>query len=305
MARQLRLSDGWILDWTLTDRPGDKDVFTRLDGWYGSDTRLDTNAMWQDGTHVGQLWREGRKLTLAGRHRIDCEIDHVEDEQNRLRRAIAGAFRSGQYGDGYIRVTEETTGVTLEARQVQLDGAPRFKTGGEDGPRSVSWELPLIAGDPLLYEWRPVPYILTAYTAGLDSGLEYPLFDDAAGVTTGFLEFSGERDSTQGALTNWGTAVTYPQVMISGVFPSGFRVLITSTQQRRPWEVTYRGEITAQSEVVVDFSGSVMVNGVDQSWAVTDPSWGGVEPGEAVTVRIEGVSGGVGMATLLVEPAYL
>lgn len=300
----MRISDGWLVDWVLTDRPGDKDVFTKLDGWYGADTRLDTNPMWQDGTHVGQLWREGRKLTIGGTHRLDCDLAHVEDEQNRLRRAIAGAFRSGQYGDGFVRVTEEATGVTLEARRVQLDGAPRFRVGGEDGPRLVSWELPLLAGDPLLYEWRPVPYILTAYTAGLDAGLEYALFDDADGNTTGFLEYSGERDSTEGALTNWGTAVTYPTVTVQGVFPSGFRVLIRTTQGR-PWEVTYRGEITAQSDVQVDFSGSVMINGVDQSWAVTDPWWGGVEPGEAVTVAIEAVSGGVGSATMLLEPAYL
>lgn len=304
MARRLHVSDGWLISWTLTDEPGAKDVFTKLDGWYGADTRLDTNPMWQDGTHVGQLWREGRKLTVGGRHKIDCDISQVEDEQNRIRRAIAGAFRSGTYGDGFVRVTEEATGVTLEARRVQLDGIPRFKLGGEDGPRTVSWELPLLAGDPLLYEWRPVPYLLTAYTAGLDSGLEYALFDDADGVTTGFLEYSGERDSTTGALVNWGTAVTYPQVTIQGVFPSGFRVVLTGTQTR-PWEVTYRGEITAATDVLVDFSGSVAVNGIDQSWAVTDPHWGGVEPGEAVTVRIEGISGGVGSATLLLEPAYL
>lgn len=304
MGRQLRLSDGWLLDWTLTDRPGDKDVFTKLDGWIGTDTRLDVNPMWQDGTHVGQLWREGRKLTVGGYHRLDCDLEHLADEQNRLRRAVAGAFRSGTYGEGFIRVTEEDTGVTLEARGVQLDGAPRFRVGGEDGDRAVSWELPLIAGDPLLYEWRPVPYILTAYTSGLDAGLEYALFDDADGNTTGFLEFSGERDSTSGELVNWGTAVTYPQVLVSGVFPSGFRVVLYGETQK-PWEVTYRGEITAASETVVDFSGSVLVNGVDQSWAVTDPKWGGVEPGEAVTVRIEGISGGVGMATLLLEPAYL
>lgn len=304
MARRLHISDGWLISWTLTDRPGDADVFTKLDGWYGADTRLDVNPMWQDGTHVGQLWREGRKLTVAGRHKIECDSASVEDEQNRIRRAIAGAFRSGTYGDGFVRVTEETTGVTLEARHVQLDGTPRFKLGGEDGPQTVSWELPLLAGDPLLYEYSPVPYVLTAYTSGLDAGLEYPLFDDAEGNTTGFLEFSGERDSTLDALTNWGTAVTYPKVFIAGVFPSGFRVVIHSSQEK-PWEVTYRSEITTASEVVVDFSGSVMVNGVDQSWAVVNPRWGGVEPGEAVTVTIEGVAGGVGMAQLLLEPAYL
>lgn len=310
VARVLRLSDGFILDWTLTDRPGANHVFTKLDGWLGTPIRVDKNPMWQDGTHVGQLWREGRPLTIAGFHRF-CDAPNRADEAERLRRAISGAFRSGQSGDGLVRVTEESTGISLEAHNVQLDGAPRFRVDGTDGDYMVTWELPLFAGDPLLYEHRQTPFLAQLYTPGADSGLEYALFDDADGVTTGFLEFTGEKDVAVVPLTNWGNAVAYPQVTVQGNFPSGFRLVLTGDGPalrdgtRAPWEVTYRGEVLPSLEVTVDMSGMLLIDGIDQSWAVSDPHWGGVEPGGTVTGKLVGVAGGLGQATMTLTPAYI
>lgn len=310
MARRLQLSDGWILDWVLTDRPGADHVFTKLDGWLGTPVRVDKNPMWQDGTHVGQLWREGRPLTVAGFHRF-CGAANRADEAERLRRAISGAFRSGTSGDGFLRVTEESTGITLEAHNVQLDGAPRFRVDGTDGDYMVTWELPLFAGDPLLYEYRATPFITQIYTPGIDAGLEVPLFDDADGNTTGFLEFTGERDVETVSLTNWGNAVAYPQATVQGNFPSGFRLVLEGDGPRlrdgtrAPWEVTYRGEVLPQSDVVVDMSGMLLIGGLDQSWAVSDPHWGGVEPGGKVTAKLVSVAGGIGQATLALTPTYI
>lgn len=311
MARTLRLDDGWLIDWTLTDQLGDTDVFTKLEGWYGgSDIRTDKTARWQDGTYLGHLWREGRQLTIAGYHKIDCTLD-PEYEADRLRRAISGAFKSGSRSPGTVRVTEHSTGVTLECLGVQLDGRPKFTLNLPKG--RVDWELPLMSGDPYLYEvMAPGADSVSASPLGPGSGLEFPLFDDEeTGTTTGFLEWTGIAAAAAGTAHNFGNAVAYPRIIVEGTFPSGFRLTLTGDGPvddlgaKKPWEVTYRGDVSPASPVTIDMAGTILINDVDQSWALSDPHWGGVDPGGSVTFDIEPISVGAGTATLQLRSTYL
>lgn len=295
----VRIDDGSLIDWTLTDDRRADHVVTKLTGWYGAPVRVEKTDLWQDGAHQGQMWRGGRELTIAGFHRLTCHPDPA-GEAERLKRAVAGAFRSGSTAPGRVAVTDET-GVTLEAFSVQLDGAPLFTTW--EG--MFSWELPLFAGDPYLYETGR--FDVTVTPAGAGSGLVFPLFDDEAGATTGFLEWAGENITGGGALTNLGNATAYPQVTVTGDWPSGFRLVLAGDKDDSDpgWGVTYLGSVNPAVPVVVDMGGAVTVAGVDQGWALADTSWGGVSPGGQVTVSVEPVTVGAGTAQMTLRSTYL
>lgn len=304
MSRVVHIDDGHILDWTLTEEPGDDHVFTKLNGWFGAPTRLNKTELWQDGTYTDPLWRNGRELTIAGFHRLRCHPDPM-GERERLKRAISGAFRSGASSPGVVRVTDPA-GVTLEAVGVQLDGQPLFTDHGRD---LLAWELPLYVGDPYLYEvgFRD----LSVSPSGEGSGLEYPLFDDEdTGTTTGFLEWSGESLGAAGVAMNLGNATAYPQIIVTGLFPSGFQLTLTGDKDltvdpETRWGVTYLGSVDPASPVTVDMGGRISIDGIDRSWALVDPYWGGVEPGGQVTFSIDPISVGTGTAQLILRSTYL
>lgn len=303
--RTLRLNDGFLIDWSMSDEPGADHVFTKLDGWYGSPVRLGKADLWQDGTHMDPLWRAGREMTIGGFHRLRCHPDPPA-EVDRLKRALSGAFRSGAVNPGFIRVSDEA-GVILESTGVQLDGPPKFVDYGD----LFSWELQLVSDDPYLYEVGPTR--LAVHPVGQGTGLNYPLFDDELeSVTTGFLEWGGEVLSPGGVAVNLGNATAYPVLDVDGTFPAGFRVALSGDKDqtldpgRGRWEVTYLGEVFPGQPVTVDFGGRVWVAGVDRTWAVADTFWGGVAPnGGRVTFELDPISAGYGTATLTLRSTYL
>lgn len=307
--RRVKLDDGWLISWTLTDQPGDLNMFTKLDGWFGTPTRVDRTPLWRDGSHSGPLWRPGRELTIAGFHKFGCTVPDRAAERDRLMRAISGAFRSGAVGQGTVQVTE-ANGITLEAVGVQLDGVPKFTTGSRD---HFMWELPLYCDDPHLYEVAQLGAgRVEANPAGTGSGLEYPLFDDEeTGATTGFLEWAGEASSGGGVLMNLGNATAYPTVTIVGDFPSGFVLTLSGDKDRTTdpletrWGVTFLGSVYPGSPVTVDMGGRIFIDGLDRSWALSEPFWGGVEPGGQVTFTIDPISVGSGTATLDLRSTYI
>ena len=277
--------------WARLDDGAGRVVFLDVAG--GSDRVLtaDRDELIGDGTFTARTLRSGRKLTLGGL--AHCP-DQAQTEQ--FERMLSGLFLSDTIGTGTkgTLVHDNGTG-PLTAEGVEPDGPPRIETDFRFG--RVRFEIPLFAPDPYL---RAEPQLSTTSPAGLDAGLEWPLFDNGAGVTTGFLEWSVGSSQVAVPVTNHGNAVAYPVVVVSGNFPSGVSVAL-STGAR----VTYRGTIWPASPATIDFGGSLSIGGVDQSWAVTDPVWGGVAPGGVVSFSVEPVSGGAGSAVLELRSTYL
>lgn len=293
---RVRLDDGCGFVFEATNHVNADVIVTKLDGWFGVDVRTDWQARATDGAFGHELWRDGRKLTLGVTEVMLSDRAAVEDRA----REISGVFDSGEVGDGTLAV-DGITGV-LTAEGVALDGAPRVV---HDISRlRVQWELPLMVPDPCLYGPTQSMQVATPLSG---MGLEFPLFDDEdTGVTTGFLEWGEAAASTTGPLSlhNHGNATAYPVITVEGAFPSGFRLILAGDGPAR-WEATYRGEVFPAAPVVVDMAGSIAIGGIDQSWALHDPHWGGVRPGGGVAAAIEAISSGSGTATVTLRSTYL
>lgn len=268
-------------------------IVTELSGWFeGSEVRVERTARLGDGEFPSPMWRKGRDFNLA-------VLERFETPQQVIARAreVSGVYRSGELGSGSI--TADFEGLPrLSAEQVALDARPRVTQNLDN--LTIRYELPLYSPDPCLYG----PALSTqAFTALAGQGLVFPLFDNEAGQTTGVLEF-GELPAPPDELTNSGNATAYPRITVTGSFPNGFTLDVVTAG--RVLGVTYRQTVSPQSPVLVDFSGSVTVDGVEQSWALVRRDWGGVEPQQQMTVRLEALSAeGVGSALVELRPTYL
>lgn len=269
-------------------------ILSKLDGWYGVEVRSpDSVARLGDGVFPRHLWRTERKITLAG-----ITVGLSDTEAWSFSRQISSLFQSGTDRSGLLTVTDRP-GTTLTAG-VQLDGAPKVALLPEYG--WVRWELPLVAPDPYLYG---EPVQSQAFVQGTGTGLIYPLFDDAEGNTTNVLEF-GDEQPPPATLINTGNAVAYPVVTVTGDMRSGFILSLSGDKDDPgPWRIAWQTDTRPYSPVTVDFSGSVTVDGVDQSWALTERGWGGVRPGGAVSFSISPIAAGSGSALMTLRPTFL
>ncbi|NNG20492.1 hypothetical protein HJ590_13135 [Naumannella sp. ID2617S] len=266
---------------------------TKLDGWIeGSDIRSESVPRITDGGFPSVTWRAERKFTVAFSQWCDSRAELLARA-----RTASGTFRSGSIGGGVITVDDPDSGV-LSSLDVSLDGRPKVLHNEQTCRLDV--ELPLISPDPYLYG---DPQVSRAVTGNAGQGLEYPLFDDQeTGTTTGVLEY-GDIPLPPVELTNGGNATAYPVVEVSGNFPAGFVLDITSGGQT--FGVTYNATV-GNAAAVVDMSGSVTVAGVDQSWALTRRDWGGVEPGRQMTFSLRSISAeGSGYGTATLRATYL
>lgn len=294
MIYDVEFTDGCGLTIRADDRIGTDSWVSRVDGWFdGADIRADEQDRMGDGAFPVTLWRKGRTLTLAGTRKFKSGEETV-----RFARQLSAAFRSGTEGNGSLRVVDDTG--DLRALGLALDGRP--KVAHDTVFNRVEYELPLIAPDPYLYG---DPLLTQAFVQGTGTGLIFPLFDDAAGNTTNVLEF-GDEQPPPVTLVNAGNAVAYPVVTVTGDMRSGFVLTLSGDKDDAgPWRVAWQMDTRPQSPVLVDFSGSVTVDGVDQSWALTERGWGGVRPGGKVTLSITPIAAGSGSAILSLRPTYL
>lgn len=300
LFNKIRFDDGcgFVLD--TINQPGADVIVQKVDGWYGVAPKSEHISRITDGNFPGLLWREGRRLTL-GVWEYHTSRESVESRA----RQVAAVFRSGEVGDGTLTVSGITEALTAE--QIALDGEPKVDTElGVPGLRAarVMWELPLIAHDPYLYGERQVT---TAFTRGAGMGLEYPLHDDQdTGVTTGVWEY-GDPLPAAATLTNRGTHPAYPIIHVTGDMRSGFILRISGDRHegRGGWGVTYASDVPDGQTVVVDMAGSVTVDGMDRSWALTQRDWGGVAPGGRVTVSLQPIAQGQGAAQISLYSTYL
>lgn len=292
--RWATLDDGASRSITLTTGVNSSDVLTDVTGWYGgAGLRTERIDRLGDGAFPSPTVREGRKLTLTG---VAQRATPAQIEQ--FVRELSGMFPSGTT-KGHLEVGHEN-GDALTAVGVEPDGPPRITTSFDYG--WCRFEIPLYVPDPYLYG---DPAQTVAFTATLGSGLEYPEFDNADGVTTGVLEFGSSMPEPV-PVVNTGNAVAYPVIEVAGDFRSGFTLALAGDRAGGgSWGVTYSADVRPGAPVVVDMGGRVLVGGRDQSWALTRRDWGGVRPGGAVSVSIAPNSGGDGTARLMLRPTWM
>lgn len=270
-------------------------IITKLDGWYeGADTKRAMEDRLGDGGFSAPLWRQQRKLTLGVTEWLPSR-----DATAERARQVSAVFRSGDDGHGRVVVDDPSLG-RISTPAVSLDGRPKVIHSERDC--RIEYELPLICDDPYLYG---EPVQSQAFVQGTGTGLIFPLFDDADGNTTNKLEF-GDELPQPATLINTGNATAYPVVTVTGDMRSGFILSLSGDKDGSgPWRIAWQTDTRPGSPVTVDFSGSVTVDGVDQSWALTERGWGGVRPGGAVNFSISPIAAGSGSALMTLRPTYL
>ena len=219
-----------------------------LDGGLGvSSTKTDRLG---DGVSQSGWRRPGREITVGGTYFSPGEADS--------RAFIAMLDGLGASG-GLMRLVRHA-GPDVRWCDVRLDGDPKVTAVVEDDFGRVEWELPLYAPDPHLYGPERT---VQATTAAAGYGLVWPLFD------SGVLDWGADGPAANGTLWNAGTVDAWPVVTVVGNAASGF---VLSDGQGH--EVVYRGAVTVQAPVTVDFaSGSAVQSGSDRGELLTGRGW--------------------------------
>lgn len=267
-------------------------VVTEFTGWLeGAEVRRERVERLGDGEFPSMVHRIGRDFNLAVLERFEQARDVIVRA-----REVSSVFRSGEAGRGTLRAWFEGTEV-LESVDVALDKRPRVRQNLDN--LTLTYELPLYSPDPYLYGEVQSRRIVTA---GAGRGLVWPLFRNKAGAQVGRLDWGAPDESDISPLANTGNATAYPVVRVSGNFPAGFELSLTAGDWHR---IVFNADVRGR-EIVVDFSGSVTVDGVDMSWALSERGWAGVEPGQQATAAIRSLSAeGSGVAHVELRPTYL
>lgn len=181
--------------------------------------------------------------------------------------------------DGRAVDVRRTTGVGVRWCTARLDGDPKVTPVVEDDWARVEWELPLYAEDPHFYGAERTVQVTTP---GADYGLVWPLFDPA-----GLLDWGVDGPGGTGVLANAGRAEAWPVAVVSGNAASGFRL----GDGLGHW-VVYRGAVTEQAPVRLDFAAGSASQGGDRTQLVTGRGWWSVPPGGRVQPVVESLQQG-------------
>lgn len=290
MNRTVILDDGAGMQLVASDQFGSNVWVEDVKGWLdGAAVRNTWTPRLGDGSFPSTLHREGREMTLIGHH-----ICSSQNEMLTVARALSGAFPSGKEGAGTLRVIDAYGDLT--ALDLGLDG--QVMVEHDMVKHWLRWQIPIRSQHSELYGQ---PEYATAEVAGSGAGLVWPLFNNA-GQTLDW----GYSNTSTATVRNTGNSVAYPRVTVTGDMRSGFVVTLSGDHaDSGSWRVAWQMDTRPYSPVVVDFAGSVTVNGVDQSWALTEAGWGGVRPGGQVSVNIEPIASGSGSALLELRPTYV
>lgn len=273
---------GWAITFTnrLSD-PAAAYVLTGLDGWYGGVGVKgdDAERPLGHGLFPTPSTRTGRAMTLRAMMLFGNQHD----------RELAARDLSGVLGDGELgTLTAGMDGLEL-VTYVKLDGEVKVAFNGLE---ALDVEIPLRAPDPFLYGDTST---FNLFPAGFGEGMEYALF-----ATGGILTYGDTVPDSSVALHNRGNAEAWPVFVVRGNFPAGVRIISGSNT------VEVRMPIYEQSPVIVDMaSGSVMVNGSDQTYRVTKRQWFSVPPRSAIQPRVTGIEYGDGWADVRVSDTFL
>lgn len=266
-------------------------VLTDLDGYFGGvGVRSNDTDRMDSGVFGGPVFRSGREITISGV--VDCES---VTEAERVARKLSGMFGPTNTGDTYgiLRAVRHPFDLTTKVR---LDGKPtiavtRDRFGGRTG-RIVTWQIPLYAPDPRMYgpdrEYNATP-------PGTSYGLDWPLFDD------GTLSW-GETTGVSPEIHNYGNAPAFPTMIVTGNLASGFK-LGDGTGNWIEWQ----NIVVPSTPVVVDFyTHQVLVNGSDQTAALTRRDWWSIPPDSGMSLQFYPIqSGGSAVCRVLVNDTYM
>ena len=103
-----------------------------------------------------------------------------------------------------------------------------------------------------------------------------------------------------GAFANQGNATAYPEITVRGDFPAGFSIVESGRT------LTYSSPVHASSPVTIDNrEGAVYVDGIDQTYRLTQRDWLEVKAGSAIQPRITALAPSNGWADITISDTYI
>ncbi|PMC74233.1 hypothetical protein CJ197_14630 [Brachybacterium sp. UMB0905] len=160
----------------------------------------------------------------------------------------------------------------------------------------VEAQIPLFSASPFLYGDELVVY---QHPIGTGVGLEYALYGQRVNPAGEPVLSYGTAVDTQDPISNSGNAVAYPQVIVTGDFPSGFQVSAGGRSVVWP-HATFPG-----APVVIDMSGSIWVGTENQTHRAGLRQWISVPPGATVFPEFTPLQFGTGWAEWHIRPTYM
>lgn len=275
------MTDRVTIDGLVFDGEGGSPwVYQKLSGWYSSPPmRTDDDARPNADGNFGTTrnFRGARALTFVGSFQGDSFA------QAEL--TLWDAFASIQ-SDGVPFLLSVETDNGVRSCTVSLSGSAEVDEASDRRTAVVTAQF--IANDPVKY--GPTRTLSTGLpTSG--GGLEYPLESPSGALYYGALGNLGRV-----ALTNAGTAETWPVFTITGELAAGFFVQCLETGEI----LRYERVVPAGTSVTLDSrTGEVLVDGVSDgsTYLVTD-QWFSIPAGGTCTVQFNAVSGSAGTPLL-------
>lgn len=165
---------------------------------------------------------------------------------------------------------------------------------------AVRWDnvataaLTIVCPDPRRYSMEShIAALVPMYYT--DGGL---VFDDNGNMEVNPVTFYGEtQDGNVAIVANNGTSTAYPEIRISGSWPSG---VILTTSEGQLW---YKAAINWNTLVIDCLTRTGSINGVDVTRNFASRDFPSIEPGG--NIRLSCLSGGNGGITISVRDTYL
>lgn len=155
-------------------------------------------------------------------------------------------------------------------------------------------EITIVCPDPRRYSMEShIAALVPMYYT--DGGL---VFDDNGNMEVNPVTFYGEtQDGNVAIVANNGTSTAYPEIRISGSWPSG---VILTTSEGQLW---YKAAINWNTLVIDCLTRTGSINGVDVTRNFASRDFPSIEPGG--NIRLSCLSGGNGGITISVRDTYL
>lgn len=103
-----------------------------------------------------------------------------------------------------------------------------------------------------------------------------------------------------GAFYNGGNATAFPRFVVNGEFPAGFQIVSEGRT------IEYPAPVVPESPVTIDMrDGSVMIDGVDNTYRLTHREWFDIPQKQAIQPRINALAPSNGWADVFVADTYI
>lgn len=242
-----------------------ENILNDLTGWYGGVGVSDggPERALGHGSFVRRRRRTDRAITIEGTIIVRNQADRALIE-----RLISG---TAWEGEEWVLQVEEEGSPTLQTR-VQLSGEIGRK---ELGTHAMAVQIPLSAGDPFLYT---APEEITLYTPGTGIGLDW--HGDIGIFTADGVQWGGALPPARAY--NSGNADAWPEYLVRGTFPSGFRVTLDGRS------VVYAEPVTPRTPVqILTASGEAKVNGDDVTYRLSHAEWAPIRANSPAQPKLE------------------